>query len=520
MQILKVIFLIFILLFDGVSCAQDVAPNPEIPNPLNPCFIPSDQYTLSSSWFLWDPYQFIRLSPEAGGQKVTGMDIQIINAVASKIGIKIQHNRVNLPDALSQIQTGTLDMSAGITYSIQRAAYAYYSEPYRFEENSVFVLKKSSWSLNFQNISEFLAQVRLQNFRLGVGRGFVYADDRINDFIDDETNSDIIFKYDAEPVAIDALLNDQIDGFIGDRISTSSAILHKRAVNIIDEFPLNILSSIHMIFSKKSAPLILVNSFNQEIKKFVNSQEYKDIVKIYLYPILVIHTCHSEWFYVIGLIGTIAFAISGLAIGFKENSTFFATLLFAGIPSVGTGILRDIIITPANSHIIFTPTYLYYTLIIVLLGFAAIRLLNYYNTNSGEDHMLQNFWNNVLVCADALGAACFISTGIAIAIMNRMEPIELWGPFFAFLTSHLGMIVRNLIRKDMTISNIFNEINFEITILWALIFSVFLSMNAASVHPEKIKIAVIIITLSAFITRLIAHYLKLPNIKFRNTESS
>ncbi len=50
---------------------------------------------------------------------------------------------------------------------------------------------------------------------------------------------------------------------------------------------------------------------------------------------MLMQTIDSQWFYFIGVMGTIAFAVSGIAIAAKENGTLFVTFLFAMLPSVG-----------------------------------------------------------------------------------------------------------------------------------------------------------------------------------------
>jgi polar amino acid transport system substrate-binding protein len=101
--------------------------------------------------------------------------------------------------------------------------------------------------------------------------------------------------------------------------------------------------------------------------------------------------------------------------------------------------------------------------------------------------------------------------------MGRVNPIELWGPFFAFLTANGGGILRDLIRKDRIISCLSGEIDAEVAVLWGFAFSVFLSINAHRPDPDQIRNAVIIVVCGAFLTRLLTHYLKIPNLKFRDT---
>ena len=86
---------------------------------------------------------------------------------------------------------------------------------------------------------------------------------------------------------------------------------------------------------------------------------------------LLLQTIDSQWFYLIGVIGTLAFAISGIAIAAKDNATLFGTFLFAMLPSAGGGIMRDILINRDEVGIFLTPSYMYYIIIVVLVGFFA-----------------------------------------------------------------------------------------------------------------------------------------------------
>src|SRR5690606_7708475 len=137
---------------------------------------------------------------------------------------------------------------------------------------------------------------------------------------------------------------------------------------------------------KQSVSLELIDRFNQEIKQFVKTNEYKSIVKAYFYPVLLLKAIDSSWFYIVGLIGTIAFAISGVAIATRENSSLFATFLFAMLPSVAGSIMRDVVINRDSVAIILTPSYMYYIMFVVIIGFASIRLLDFYNKDFHKDH--------------------------------------------------------------------------------------------------------------------------------------
>ena len=472
-----------------------------------------EKNVICTGWYWWEPYQYKKSYPT--GSRLSGMDIDLVMALSKKVGMDIDYQQISWAEHQENLMDGDMDMASGATFTDTRAEYAYFSVPYRFEENSLFVKIDSDKTLKFDTISEFLTQVRLQNFVLGVIKGFIYADPQINVFINDPSNKDIIRQYDEDHKTLEALIDNQIDGMLSDRIVGAAAILNRPDSKSVKEVPLGIKTPIHLMFSKESVPVDVVDRFNREIKSFSSSEEYKNIVKTYLYSVMLLQTIDSEWFYWIGVIGTIAFAISGVAIAAKDNATLFGTFLFAMLPSVGGSIMRDVLVNREEMGIFLTPTYMYYILIVVLIGFSAVRMLEYYNKQATEDSVIVKFWDNILVLGDTIGQASFVVTGVTIALMSRIEPIELWGPFIAFLTANGGGIIRDLLRKTHKIICLTGAINAEVAVIWGLVFSIYLDMNSHDPDPTGIKTAVVMVVLGAIATRMIAYYFNIPNIKFR-----
>ncbi len=477
------------------------------------CIEALDKKNLKNGWYLWEPYQFNKPTPS--GYKLVGMDIELLKNIAHRVGVSIDYETVGWKKHQEDLKEGIRDIASGATYTDARAEYVYFSRPYRYEENSLFMMNSNDKELSFDSISEFLAQVRLQNIVLGITKGFIYADSQINLFIKDEANNDIVMSYDNDVDALQAMIRGEIDGFMSDRVVGAAAILSEKVNSLVKEVQLNIKTPIHLMFSKKSVPIELVDKFNTEIKDFSASDEYKKIVKTYLYPVMLMQTIDSQWFYFIGVMGTIAFAVSGIAIAAKDNATLFATFLFAMLPSVGGGIMRDLLINREEVGIFLTPSYIYYIMIIVLVGFSMVRLLEYYNKRANEDEVIDTFWDNVLFLGDALGQAAFIVTGVSIAIMAKIEPIELWGPFFAFLTANGGGILRDLIRKKHEIVCLTGALNAEVGVVWGLAFSIYLNINSYDPDPNGIRNAVIIVVSGCFLTRLVVRYFNIINVKFR-----
>ena len=122
--------------------------------------------TLLNGWYPWKPYQFYEKS--YGGGILTGMDINILQRVSENIGVRIEYEEVEWQQHQLDIKEGRRDIASGVTYTKAREQYAYFSIPYRFEENSLFVNAKSDKNLNFRSTDELLKQIKSQEFKLGV----------------------------------------------------------------------------------------------------------------------------------------------------------------------------------------------------------------------------------------------------------------------------------------------------------------------------------------------------------------
>lgn len=184
---------------------------------------------------------------------------------------------------------------------------------------------------------------------------------------------------------------------------------------------------VHIMFSKKTVDESLLEKFNRAIKKFVLSDEYKLIIKKYLYPILLLETVNADWFFLLGIIGTISFSISGLAIAAQENSTLFGTFVFAMLPSVGGTIMRDIMANKGSfMNPLLHPVYMYVIISIVLGGFIFVRIVNVFGRKSRNEEAIYSFWQNILVISDSLGQAAFIIAGVVVVVIENITPLWLW----------------------------------------------------------------------------------------------
>ncbi|HJD60871.1 MAG TPA: transporter substrate-binding domain-containing protein [Rickettsia endosymbiont of Columbicola hoogstraali] len=478
-----------------------------------------DKKTLTTAWYINEPYQYWMVTSN-GTANVSGMDIELINALAAKIGINIEYHQDNWYQDQLDIQSGAADMTAGATYTDERNNYAYFSKPYRMEEFSLFIIEQLAKKLSFHNSDELMVQIRLFNLQIGIVKGTIYGEQKFTDFLFDDKNQDIIKIYQNNVELINGMVKKEINGFISDKIVGSVNILSKPTDRKIVEVPLNIKTPLHLMFSKKTVSLNVVEQFNFAIDEFLASNEYKKIVKTYIYNILLPKSIDSHWCHIIGLLGSIAFAFSGIILGIKNNSTLFGTFLLAILPSVSSCIMLDLIINHDTGHLnlYFTPSYFYYIFTVVLLGFIAVKLFSYYNKQITEDSYLENSLNNTIAVCDAFGQSAFIIIGVAMVIIQKIEPLNFWGPLFAFLTSNGGIIIRDFIIGENSVKRVPKGLSIKITLIWALVFSILLDMYGANPNYDTIKYSMIIIIVSAFITHLLLYHFGFREWRFRNNE--
>lgn len=513
----SLVFCLMLILSHGRAVATSVASatSQDYTTIDSSCETSDTKSMFISGWYPWEPFQYEKST--SYGPELAGIDIDLITTIVKKLCSDVHFDKVNWDQHITDIKSGVRDIALGATFSEERSQFAYFSEPYRYEQNSLFMLKSSTKVLNFKYITQFLAQIRAFNFKIGIEEGAIYADNRINGFINDPTNSDIVIKNDGIINNLRDLINGKIDGFLSDRLVGTSAVVNGKYGDKVQEIPLDIKvpAPIHIMFSKKTISPELLEKINAIILSIKSDGTYEKIVRNYLYPAMLMQTSDSDWFYYVTILGIIAFALSGVAIAARDNMTLFGTLFLAFLPSSSVGIIRDTLIANSTSGLPNTSFFIFLVIIVVMIGFSTIRLLNVFNKDSKKDKATEVFWRYFSVITDAVAQSAFIIIGVIISMVAKLSPIELWGPIFAFLMANMGVMVRDLFTKNKEISVLNGELTAEISIIWGLIFSLFLEYNADNPDMVTISTGAIIVMIGAFLTRIYVIYYNVQNIHFK-----
>jgi polar amino acid transport system substrate-binding protein len=232
---------------------------------------------------------------------------------------------------------------------------------------------------------------------------------------------------------------------------------------------------------------------------------------------LIMQTVDRPWFLIIDILGTIAFAISGLVVAYRVRASILGALVFASLPAIGGGIIRDIIVDRRPIGVLTTPIYILTIIGTVFVGYLLLKAVSAYERKivrlnpqvdaRGVIHLLEFF--------DAIGLACFTVIGVVVSLTARCEPLWLWAPILAFITSTGGGILRDLVSSSKSISSLMGELYGEIALFWGLMVALFMIWKEEDIQPNQIFYAVIAVIIGALITRLIAYYYKLRSPIFK-----
>ena len=143
--------------------------------------------------------------------------------------------------------------------------------------------------------------------------------------------------------------------------------------------------------------------------------------------------------FVMELIGTIAFAISGSLIAVRRSLDLFGVVLVGCITSVGGGIMRDLFLGKIPPSIFSNVI----VLVIATITSIVVFIVSYFNTNEFESfekriESINNFF-------DAVGLATFSAIGTEMACESGFLGMAIFSISMGLLTGVGGGIIRDIL---------------------------------------------------------------------------
>jgi polar amino acid transport system substrate-binding protein len=256
---------------EDTSTSQEITENTEITMPVNsePAL---EQCELILGFDAWEPYQYL----DVGGV-VTGLDIELVTGVAQQIGCEVSYQQGTWVDLLAALQRGEVDMLLGASKTEAREEFAFFSDPYRMEEFSLYIRKGDSSAQSYQTITEFIEN----EASIGIVSDYVYGPE-VAGLLDSPEQSKGFVNAIMGELNVARLLDEDIDGFLEDSFVGASLLRRKALSELIVEHEIKIQTgNAYVMFSQQGITPEQLSMFNTELQKVKDSQVYTDLISKY-----------------------------------------------------------------------------------------------------------------------------------------------------------------------------------------------------------------------------------------------
>ncbi|TXE10192.1 trimeric intracellular cation channel family protein [Seonamhaeicola algicola] len=197
-------------------------------------------------------------------------------------------------------------------------------------------------------------------------------------------------------------------------------------------------------------------------------------------------------FYIINILGTIAFAISGVLIAFEKRMDAFGILIIAFVTAVGGGTLRDVLIGSTPVFWMIDISYAYVIILSTIFAIIFRKRLNYLRKS--------------LFLFDTIGIGLYTLIGIEKGLQEGLHPLICVA--LGTMTASFGGVIRDILCNEIPIIFRRETIYATTCILGGFVYFLLDNFKVDNTIVYVVSGAVIIVT------RLLAVKFKisLPNI--------
>ncbi|TLP81654.1 trimeric intracellular cation channel family protein [Maribacter sp. ACAM166] len=197
------------------------------------------------------------------------------------------------------------------------------------------------------------------------------------------------------------------------------------------------------------------------------------------------------FYFIIDILGTIAFAISGVLVAMDKKLDVFGVLIIAFVTAVGGGTLRDLLIGIKPVGWLNAPLFLLIIVVTVILTIIFVKQLKYVRKS--------------LFLFDTIGIGLYTMVGVEKGLEAELSPIMCIA--LGTITACFGGVIRDILCNEIPV--IFRkEIYATVCILGGVVYFIFIQFPINKTIAHSMAIATIIIM------RILAVRFKisLPNI--------
>ncbi len=175
---------------------------------------------------------------------------------------------------------------------------------------------------------------------------------------------------------LDEVLAGTLDGFVAARLAGLEAVAQRpEAAELVQAQPVPVeVHELHIRFATPRVDAATIAVLNGAPERLRANGTVAALSQQATAPVLLRLAAATRWFNALDILGTVAFALSGVLIARRERYSLFGAFVLAVLPAVGGGVLRDLLLARCPIGILASPLPLLLVLGTVLTCFALYRL--------------------------------------------------------------------------------------------------------------------------------------------------
>jgi polar amino acid transport system substrate-binding protein len=234
------------------------------------------QCMLTVGWEPYAPYSFV----DTAGT-VTGIDIEMVRAIATEIGCGVRFRELPWARILLEVENGMIDAATSTSFTPERADWGLFSVPYRRAEMALFVRQNDSARYPLGSLSDILDS----GLRLGYIVGYFYGEEferlqrhpRFAELADGTTTyADNIRK----------LLNRRIDVYLVEDVGVMAAeVAALGFAGEVERHPMSLPGDdLHLLFSRRTISPDLVAAVDSMVMRMRSDGRLDQIIERFNHP--------------------------------------------------------------------------------------------------------------------------------------------------------------------------------------------------------------------------------------------
>ncbi len=249
-----------------IPSTSDVAAPPPVAAATAAC-------QLALGFEAWEPYQFTSID-----NKPSGLDIELVEAVAAQMGCSIDARQGTWTDLISALKEGKVDLLLGASVTPARQEYAHFSDPYRQEQFVLFVRSADVAGYPQNTLAEFVGAGK----KVGIISEYYYGAEVAELFNADSSKNQFV-EASLSELNLARLLDEDIDGMLEDSFVGHAMLKRKGLDTQIGAHSISMGNTdVFVMFSKATVPAERVNAFNQALAAIKADGRYERIIQRYI----------------------------------------------------------------------------------------------------------------------------------------------------------------------------------------------------------------------------------------------